>query len=342
MRTVRLHIHLAVSCSPTCSHTDYLSIQSDISLSCDLSKPIRNAKTRHMRITRSRGNHSNADDCHRFNPRYNRYMSELLTSIASIDPVALRLGPFSVHWYGLAYIFGIMLGVTLGYLFAKRWKVDLSFDDITVVALCATIGIIAGGRLGYCLFYGGSYYWMNPLKILALTDGGMSFHGGFLGCVVGGLFAARLIKVSPLTLIDLGCVTAPIGLFLGRLTNFINEEVWGRVTTVPWGVVFSTGGPLPRHPSQLYEAFLEGIVLFAIMAFLALRVPPPPKGVLLGSFLVFYGIFRIFVEFFREPDSSLGFLAGDWLTMGMLLSIPMVLAGIGLIVWSRRQLRLGG
>jgi len=264
-------------------------------------------------------------------------MSELLTTIVKLDPVALRMGSLEIHWYGLAYIFGIILGVWLSCIFAKRWKLELTFDDVLTAALCVTVGIIVGGRLGYCLFYGGSYYWLNPLQIFATYDGGMSFHGGFLGCVAGGLVASRFIKIPALTLIDLGSISAPIGLFLGRLTNFINEEVWGRVTSVPWGVVFSTGGPMPRHPSQLYEAFLEGIVLLAIMVFLALRVPPPPKGMLFGVFLILYGVFRTFVEFFREPDSSLGFLMGGWLTMGMLLSLPMVIAGIALTIWSKRQ-----
>jgi phosphatidylglycerol:prolipoprotein diacylglycerol transferase len=264
-------------------------------------------------------------------------MGDFLTSLAGIDPIALQAGPLVVHWYGLAYIVGIISGVWLAYVFAKRWGLEYTTDDWLTFALCSTVGIIAGGRLGYCLFYGGSYYWLNPWQILAGAGNGMSFHGGFLGILLGAVVAARIVRTSPLTLIDLGCISAPIGIGLVRFTNFINEELWGRVTTLPWGVVFSGAGPSPRHPSQLYEAILEGCVLLAIMIFLASRRNPPRPGVLFGTFLTFYGAFRIFSEFFREPDIHIGFIAGEWLTMGMILSLPMVICGIGLIIWGLRK-----
>jgi len=264
-------------------------------------------------------------------------MNDLLTAFAGVDPIAFSVGPFSVHWYGLAYITGILAGVGLGYYFARRWGLAVSTDDLLTIALCVTVGIIVGGRLGYVLFYGGTQYWTAPSRVFAIYDGGMSFHGGFLGCVVGGYVASRLVKVPFLTLLDLGGLAAPIGLFLGRISNFINGEVWGRTTDASWGVVFSGAGELARHPSQLYEAFLEGIVLLAIMVLLARRVPSLRKGVMFSWFLILYGIFRVSAELFREPDRSLGFLVGDWLTMGMLLSIPMVLAGIALLKWSTRD-----
>ena len=264
-------------------------------------------------------------------------MASFLSSLASVDPVALSVGPFSVHWYGLAYICGVALGVALSYYFAQRWGLSFTTDDLLTIILCLLVGIVVGGRLGYCVFYGGSYYWLHPLKIFALSDGGMSFHGGFIGSVLAGLVASRWVDVPFLTLIDLGAISAPIGLFLGRLTNFINEELWGRVTSLPWGVVFAGAGSLPRHPVQLYEALLEGVVLLVVMVILARRIPPPPQGTLFGWFLTLYGSFRMMTELVREPDAHLGFLAGGWLTMGMVLSIPMIICGIALLVWSKKH-----
>jgi phosphatidylglycerol:prolipoprotein diacylglycerol transferase len=195
---------------------------------------------------------------------------------------------------------------------------------------------MAGARLGYVLIYGGSYYLENPGKIFAIWDGGMSFHGGLAGILIAGLVVARMFRMPWLTLCDIGSVGAPIGFGLGRISNFINAELWGRTTEVAWGVVFPGAGSIARHPSQLYEAVLEGAVLLTVMLLLARRLPPRPRGELLGWLLVLYGTFRTFVELFREPDAQLGFFIGG-VTMGQLLSIPMVLIGVWLLWWARTR-----
>lgn len=253
-----------------------------------------------------------------------------------IDPIAFRVGPLAVHWYGIAYLAGFVGAVLIMRWLARRWDVGLSDDDLLTVLLCAIIGVILGGRLGYVLFYGARYYLANPGEVLALWDGGMSFHGGLVGILVAGVVAGRLVGVPWLTLWDLGAVGAPIGFGLGRVANFINGELWGRVSDVPWAVVFPGAGPLPRHPSQLYEAVLEGAVLFAIMLALSLRLPPRPRGELVGWLLVLYGAFRTVAEFFREPDAQIGFLAAG-VTMGQALSVPVLLSGLYLIWWARKH-----
>lgn len=254
----------------------------------------------------------------------------------SLDPVAFSLLGFDVRWYGLAYLAGFVLGGYLVHRVARRWGIELTFDDILSLVLYAAIGVIVGGRLGYVVFYAGDYYLSNPLSIFSLREGGMSFHGGMVGVLIAGIFAARSLKMPFLTLTDLGTIVAPVGLFLGRLANFMNGELWGRVTTSPWGIVFPDAGPLPRHPSQLYEAGLEGFVLLAILLLLARKLPPYPRGTFTGVFLTGYGIARFLVEFVREPDAQLGLLAGG-LTMGQLLSLPLIAAGIGLIVYALRD-----
>ena len=244
----------------------------------------------------------------------------------------------SVRWYGLAYLAGfVVAGLVMRWLLA-RWGVDVSDDDQLTIVLAAVIGVILGGRFGYVLVYGNGYYWAHPAAVFAIWDGGMSFHGGLAGILVAGLVVSRMVRVPFLTLCDLGAVGAPVGLFFGRIANFINGELWGRVTTVPWGMVFPGAGPSPRHPSQLYEAFLEGLVLFAVMAWMATRKRPFARGVIFGWLLTLYGVFRIFVEFFRQPDIQMGakgFFAG-WLTTGMVLSVPLVVAGVWVIVWAAR------
>jgi phosphatidylglycerol---prolipoprotein diacylglyceryl transferase len=254
-----------------------------------------------------------------------------------IDPVAVRLGPLAVHWYGLAYVGGFIGALVVLRWLARRWELGLSDDDLLTVILSAVVGLMVGARLGYVLLYGRGAYWEQPAAIFALWDGGMSFHGGLAGILLGGVVAARLVRVPWLTLCDIGAVGAPIGLGLGRIANFINAELWGRTTSVAWGVVFPGGGPEPRHPTQLYEAVLEGFVLFGVMLWLSRRMPPRPRGELLGWMLALYGAFRGFVEFFRMPDAHIGYLAGEWLTMGMALSLPLIIIGVALIVWARRQ-----
>ncbi len=247
----------------------------------------------------------------------------------NIDPVFLSIGPIEVRWYGIAYVLGF---VAAGYLLrslVRRWNVDLSDEDVIDVVLVAVIGLLIGARLGYVLFYGNGSYWEDPLSVFRVWDGGMSFHGGLIGILVAGAWVARRKGVSPLTVFDLGAVGAPIGLFLGRVANFVNGELWGRETDVPWAMVFPNAPTAyPRHPSQLYEALLEGLVLFLVLFVLSRR--RRPTGVVLGVFLTLYGAFRFFVEFFREPDIQLGFLVGGT-TMGQLLSIPMFLVGLWLL-----------
>lgn len=250
-----------------------------------------------------------------------------------LDPVAFSIGPFSVRWYGIAYILGFACAAFVIVRTAKRWQISLDVDSLMTVLLGAIIGIIVGARLFYCAFYGDGYYFEHPMEILAFSQGGMSFHGGLIGALLSGLVTARMIGVPYLTLADMAVVGAPLGLLFGRCANFVNGELWGAVTDAPWGVVFGgAAGTLPRHPSQLYEAFLEGIVLFVVLYALSRKVPPRPQGTFLGVFLTGYGLARIAVEFVRQPDAQLGYLFGDWLTMGMVLSFPLVIAGIALLV----------
>ncbi len=250
-----------------------------------------------------------------------------------IDPVAIRLGPLAVRWYGLAYMVTFLFAWWLLTRANARRGLGLSADDEAFVMVAAIIGTIAGGRLGYVLFYGAGQYWTDPLRIFAIWDGGMSFHGGLIGIMLAGVLVSLRSKVSFLRLCDIGAVAAPLGFGLGRLANFVNGELWGRVSNAPWAMVFPGAGPLPRHPSQLYEAALEGAVLLVVMLLLDRRERPP--GELLGWVLTLYGVFRIFVEFFREPDVQIGFLVGH-ATMGQLLSIPMVIVGV-ILIWRVRR-----
>ena len=255
-----------------------------------------------------------------------------------LDPIALSLGPLTVRWYGLAYVLGFVCAALVLYFTARRWKVRLDVDTLLTVMICAMLGVILGGRLGYVLFYGEGYYLQHPAEILALNHGGMSFHGGLIGALLGGIVAARIAHVPYLTLADLGCIAAPIGLFFGRCANFVNGELWGAPTDLPWGVVFGgAAGSMPRHPSQLYEALLEGVVIFCVLFALSRKRPPRPRGTFLGIFLIMYGAFRFLVEFVREPDAQLGYLWGGWLTMGQLLSVPLVLVGIGVLAYAVRM-----
>lgn len=255
----------------------------------------------------------------------------MVASIAypAIDPVAFSLGPLSVRWYGLAYVVGFILAALVMRSLSRRWDVELSTDDLLDIVLVAVVGLVVGARLGYVLFYGVGAYWSEPLSVLAFWDGGMSFHGGLVGVLIAGAVIAKRKGVSALRLFDMGAVGAPLGLFFGRIANFVNGELWGRVTDAPWGMVFPRApGGLPRHPSQLYEAALEGLILFVVMWLLSRR--KRGDGFMIGAMVALYGVFRIVVEFFREPDLQLGFIAGG-LTMGQILSVPMVLVGVWLV-----------
>jgi phosphatidylglycerol---prolipoprotein diacylglyceryl transferase len=260
-------------------------------------------------------------------------MPFLLINFPVFDPVAISIGPIAIRWYALAYIGGIVLGWIYARSLLKNEKLwggpaPISLTQLDDFILWVTIGIILGGRTGYVLFYNLPFFIAHPAEIFELWKGGMSFHGGFLGCVVAVMWFARKHNISILSLGDITTAVGPIGLFLGRLANFINSELWGRPADpdLPWAMIFPNGGPMPRHPSQLYEAGLEGILLFTVLfvmiRFGALKRP----GLILGSFIVIYGLARITGEHFREPDPQLGFLWGG-LTMGMLLSVPMVIAG---------------
>ncbi len=259
----------------------------------------------------------------------------------AFDPVLISFGPIVIRWYALAYIVGILLGWVYVRMLIRAeslWggAAPLTVADFDDFILWVTLGIILGGRIGYVLFYNPGYFAAHPLEIFQLWNGGMSFHGGFLGCVLAVVAFARYRGLSILSLGDLTCAAGTIGLFLGRIANFINGELWGRPSDVPWAIVFPNGGPAPRHPSQLYEAALEGLVLFGVLALLiragALRRP----GLIIGAFALGYGIARSVCELFREPDAQLGFLWGG-LTMGMLLSVPLMLAGLAFIAAAMRH-----
>jgi phosphatidylglycerol---prolipoprotein diacylglyceryl transferase len=254
-----------------------------------------------------------------------------------IDPVIVEIGPIAIRWYGLMYLLGFLAAWLVIRHLAKRRGSPLTGEALSDLLFHAIIGLLLGARLGYSLFYNFSYYLSHPLKILAVWEGGMSFHGGLLGVIVAVLLYVRRHRLPLLQTGDLLVAAAPIGLGLGRLGNFINGELWGRVTDVPWGMVFPGAGPYPRHASQLYEALLEGLVLFLILWQLHRR--NAPAGVPLSCFFLFYGIFRFAVEFYRQPDAHLGFLwAGA--TMGQLLSLPMILAGgAGLVILHFRSKR---
>jgi phosphatidylglycerol:prolipoprotein diacylglycerol transferase len=270
-------------------------------------------------------------------------MLPLLIAFPVFDPVAIAIGPIVIRWYALAYIFGIVLGWLYARSMVKNERLwdgpaPISLVQLDDFILWVTVGIILGGRSGYVLFYNFAFFVQHPAEILELWKGGMSFHGGFMGCVVAVIWFARANKISILSLGDLTTAVGPIGVFLGRLANFINSELWGRPAdpSLPWAMIFPNGGPLPRHPSQLYEAGLEGIVLFTILTIMIRLGALKRPGLVLGSFIAIYGLARITGEHFREPDPQLGFLWGG-LTMGMLLSVPMVIAGAIMIVMTWRR-----
>ncbi|MGU3665567.1 prolipoprotein diacylglyceryl transferase [Methylobacterium sp. A49B] len=272
-------------------------------------------------------------------------MPLLALPFPAIDPVALAIGPITIKWYALAYIAGLIGG----WYYARRlvmadslWGVvkrpqAVDIDDLIV---WVALGVVLGGRIGYVLFYNLPLYIADPMEILAIRNGGMSFHGGFLGAILAFLLFARSKGLNGYTLLDIGAVVVPIGLFFGRIANFVNGELWGRVAPdFPYAIVFPSGGPLPRHPSQLYEAATEGLLLFIVMAISVRRFGFRKPGLLGGIFVLGYALARTFCEFFREPDRQLGFLFGDHLgpmgggvTMGMLLCVPMMIVGLTYIV----------
>lgn len=269
-------------------------------------------------------------------------MPLLTLPFPAIDPVLVSFGPFALRWYALAYVAGILLGwwyvlrlIGNAALWASPAPLHKRHADDFVIWL--TLGIVLGGRLGYVLFYNLPHFSQHPLAVFAIWQGGMAFHGGLAGAAIAAILFCRARGISLLSMMDAATAAAPLGLFFGRLANFIKPELWGRTTDAPWGVVFPGAGSLPRHPSQLYEAALEGVLLFVVLALMirlmgALKKP----GLITGAFSLGYGLARIFVEFFREPDEQLGFLAGG-LTMGMLLSLPLIALGLYLMGTARER-----
>ena len=252
-----------------------------------------------------------------------------------IDPVAVQIGPLAIRWYGLSYVAGILIGWWLLARRARRPAAPFSPEQVGDIVFFAALGAVLGGRIGYVLFYKFGSYLEDPLSVFAVWQGGMSFHGGVLGFVIATAWFAHRTRVPFLSVTDFVVPAVPVGLFFGRIANFINGELWGRVTDQPWGMVFPGAGPLPRHPSQLYEAVLEGLVLFALLW--RYSAAPRPLGRVSGLFLLGYGAFRFAVEFLREPDRHLGFIAFDFLTMGQILSLPMVALGIALLSLPRQR-----
>lgn len=254
-----------------------------------------------------------------------------------LDPIAFHLGPLAIRWYALAYIAGILLGWYYIKALHKRWPLTgLTPKAMEDMITYAVVGIILGGRLGYVLFYKPDYYLENPLHALMLWEGGMSFHGGLLGVLFAYYLYCKRFGIRYLAFWDLFAPAVPIGLCLGRIANFVNGELYGRVTESRFGIVFPEGGPLPRHPSQLYEAGLEGIVLFCVLFYMSWFTRARAReGLIAGTFLAGYGLSRIIAEFFREPDAYLGYLAFG-ATMGQLLSLPMLLLGVFLMARAAR------
>jgi len=242
----------------------------------------------------------------------------------TIDPVALSLGPVQIHWYGLMYLLGFAGAWWLGRVRATRY--GWTVTQVEDLLFYGAIGVIVGGRVGYALFYDFPALIDNPLNLFKVWQGGMSFHGGLLGVLAAFGFFSRSTGKSYFAISDFIAPMVPIGLFFGRIGNFINGELWGKVSDVPWAMVFPTGGPLARHPSQLYEAALEGVLLFLILWFYSAR--PKPPGAVSGLFLLGYGFFRFLVEFVRIPDQQYGYLLLDWITMGQILSLPMIVMGL--------------
>jgi len=248
------------------------------------------------------------------------------------DPVALSLGPIAIRWYGLMYLVAFGLFFFLGRYRAKRdpWR-GVSYALIDDLLFFGVLGVVLGGRLGYVLFYKPGYYAAHPLEIFAVWQGGMAFHGGLLGVLAAAWWVARKHGIRWLALTDFIAPLIPCGLAAGRMGNFINGELWGRPSDAPWAMIFAQGGPVPRHPSQLYQFALEGVLLFAVLWLYS--AGRRPAGAVSGAFLLGYGVFRFSAEYFREPDNFLGLLALD-LSMGQWLSLPMIAAGAGLLAWA--------
>ena len=251
-----------------------------------------------------------------------------------IDPIIFSVGPLSVRWYGLMYLIGFAFAMWWANRQAEKPNSGWTKEQVSDLLFYGMLGVILGGRVGYVLFYQFSYFLENPLYLFRIDQGGMSFHGGTLGVITAIFIFAWTRKKSIFAVGDFVVPLVPVGLLAGRIGNFINGELWGRVSDVPWAMVFPTGGPLARHPSQLYEAFFEGLVLFLILLWFIKK--PRPAGSVAGVFLLGYGVFRFCIEYFRQPDAQLGLFA-DFISMGQILSLPMIIGGLGLLIWAYKK-----
>lgn len=260
-----------------------------------------------------------------------------MLTFPNIDPVAIDLGFLQIRWYGLSYIAGIVGAWALLHYRAKSGRTGWTVEQVADLMFYGILGVIIGGRLGSVLFYNLPYYLGNPLDVFKVWQGGMSFHGGLLGVIAACWLYGRKIDRTCFEVTDFLAPVVPVGLLTGRIGNFINAELWGKTTDLPWAMVFPGAGPLPRHPSQLYEAFLEGVCLFIILWWFSAR--PRPMMAVSGLFLLGYGLFRFAVEYLREPDAHLGYLGFGWLTMGQVLSFPMILVGIVLCAVAHGRFR---
>lgn len=255
----------------------------------------------------------------------------------NISPIAFTISTFSVRWYALAYLFGILLAWYFTKRNIKKYDLNITSNQLDDLVFYTTLGILFGGRLGYVLFYGNGYFLRNPAEILAVWHGGMSFHGGIIGVILGLYFFSHKEKIPFLRITDIVALYVPIGIFLGRIANFINGELWGRITDVPWAVKFPEGGYLPRHPSQIYEALSEGILMLLILNFLWRKSCVREHiGVTSACFLIFYALSRMCMEFFREPDTQIGFLFSN-ITLGQLLSVPFLVLGLFILHYSIKK-----
>lgn len=263
-------------------------------------------------------------------------MTQTWWTYPHIDPVAIALGPLKVHWYGLMYLIGFVAAWYLGKARCKRADSPFNEEQLSDFLFWGAIGVVAGGRLGYVFFYNFEQFLQDPLWLFAIWTGGMSFHGGLLGVIVAMLVFGRKLNLPFFRIADFVAPLVPIGLGAGRIGNFIGGELWGRATDGPWGMVFPRDPEqLLRHPSQLYQFALEGVALFLVVWWFSSR--PRPRMAVSGLFVICYGLFRCLVEFVREPDAHIGYIAWGWLTMGQILSVPMILFGAGLMIWAYRS-----